>query len=390
MRKGIRNPLYLGVPLAIGAMLVTACSSSSPSTPSSGSGATATTGATSAASTSAPGATSAAPGDLGPQKAALEALYSQAVAAGQTSVVLYGPSTGSDQTEYKAFQADFPKITASGVPVVGPPMDAKLAAEFSSGKHIADIAYTGDTDLVIYQANGWLTKFTPITVSSPADLEPESVGPGDTFYGVATSVSAIVTSSNSSVPVPQTWADLESPTYKGKIAMYDPTAVGIAADNFAHLDLIPADKGLMAALKANDAQLFPSSNITGPLTAVAQGSKSVAAPMSYAFYLQAKASGAPVTFSLLKADNYEVTLYDAIVKGAPDPLAAQLYEDWMFTPDAQKAIAAEGSFSTVTGAPAPQGLPTLSAIPLQPPIPIAQVTAADNSAIAAAKQYWGG
>ena len=384
MRKGIRNPLYLGVPLAIGALLVTACSSSSSSsTPSSSSGATATTGATSAASTS-------APGDLGSQKAALETLYNQAVAAGQTSVVLYGPSTGSDQTLYKAFDADFPKIAVSGVPVVGPPMDAKLAAEFSSGKHIADIAYTGDTDLVAYQANGWLTKFTPITVSSPADLAPESVGPGDTFYGVTTSVSGIVTNSNSSVPVPQNWAALESPTYKGKIAMYDPTAVGLAADNFAHLDLIPADKGLMAALKANDVQLFPSSNITGPLTAVAQGSRSVAAPMSYAFYLPAKASGAPVTFSLLKADNYGVTLYDAIVKGAPDPLAAQLYEDWMFTPDAQKAIAAEGSFSTVIGAVAPQGLPALSAIPLQPPIPISQVTAADNSAIAAAKQYWGG
>ena len=383
MRKGIRNPLYLGVPLAIGALLVTACSSSSSSTPSSNSGATATTGATSAASTS-------APGDLGSQRAALEALYNQAVAAGQTSVVLYGPSTGSDQTLYKAFDADFPKIAVSGVPVVGPPMDAKLAAEFSSGKHIADIAYTGDTDLVAYQANGWLTKFTPITVSSPADLAPESVGPGDTFYGVTTSVSGIVTNSNSSVPVPQNWAALESPTYKGKIAMYDPTAVGLAADNFAHLDLIPADKGLMAALKANDVQLFPSSNITGPLTAVAQGSRSVAAPMSYAFYLPAKASGAPVTFSLLKADNYGVTLYDAIVKGAPDPLAAQLYEDWMFTPDAQKAIAAEGSFSTAIGAVAPQGLPALSAIPLQPPIPISQVTAADNTAIAAAKQYWGG
>ncbi len=269
-------------------------------------------------------------------------------------------------------------------------MDAKVAAEFSSGKHIADIAYTGDTDLVAYQANGWLTKFTPVTVTSPADLAPESVGPGGTFYGVTTVVAAVVTNSNSSVAVPQTWADLESPAYKGKIAMYDPTALGMAADNFAHLDLIPADKGLMAALKANDAQLFPSSNITGPLTAVAQGSKSVAAPMSYGFYLQAKASGAPVKFSLLKTDNYEVTLYDAILKGAPDPLAAQLYEDWMFTPDAQQAIAAEGSFSTVTGAVAPQGLPALAAIPAQTPIPIAQVAAADNSAVAAAKHYWGG
>ena len=380
----MRKPLYLGVTLSVAALLATACSSSSSSTSAPAAP------VASAGSTGASPAASAAAG-LGPQSAALEALYNKAVAAGQTSVVLYGPSTGSDQTLYKAFQADFPKIAVSGVPVVGPPMDAKLAAEFSSGKHIADIAYTGDTDLVAYQANGWLTTFTPITVPSPADLAPESVGPGDTFYGVTTAVAGIVTNSNnSSVPVPQTWADLESPAYKDKIAMYDPTALGLMADNFAHLDLVPADKGLMAALKANDAQLFPSSSITGPLTAVAQGSKAVAAPMSYPFYLGAKAAGAPVTFSLLKADNYEVTFYDGILKGAPDPLAAQLYEDWMFTPDAAKAIAAEGSFSTVNGAVAPQGLPTLSAIPAQTPIPITQITAADNSAITAAKQYWGG
>ena len=46
--------------------------------------------------------------------------------------------------------------------------------------------------------------------------------------------------------------------------------------------------------------------------------------MSYTFYLPAKASGAPVTFSLLKADNYDVTSTTGIIKGAPDPLAAEL------------------------------------------------------------------
>ena len=110
---------------------------------------------------------------------------------------------------------------------------------------------------------------------------------------MTTVVAAVVTNSNSSVAVPQTWADLESPAYKGKIAMYDPTAVGMWTTTSRTSICIPADKGLMAALKANDAQLFPSSNITGPLTAVAQGSKSVAVPMSYGFYLQAKASARP-------------------------------------------------------------------------------------------------
>jgi iron(III) transport system substrate-binding protein len=372
----MRKPLIAGVTVGLAAVMATACSSSSTST-STGS----STGSSSSTGTSA---------DLGPQAAALKALYNKAVAAGQTSVVIYGPSSGTDQQEYAAFKAAFPKITVSGVPVVGPPMDAKLAAEFSSGKHIGDIAYTGSTDMLTYGQSGWFTPYTPVTVASSSDLAPASVGPNDEFYGASTAVSGIVTNSSSSLPVPKTWSDLENSVYKGKIAMSDPTATGIMADTFAHLSLIPSGSKVESALKTNDAQTFPVTSITGPLTAVAQGAKGVALGTMYSFYLGAKASGAPVTFTLLNADNYDTSLYDGIIKGAPDPLAAELYESWMFTPDGAKAIAAEGSYSTVNGAVAPQGLPSLSSIPLQPTIPLDQIIKADNNAVSTAKQSWGG
>jgi len=382
----ISKPLTLGVAAGLTAILATACSSSgsSSSAPS-----TTPTGSTATGSTATASTAGGSTGNLGSQAAALEALYNKAVAAGQTSVVLYGPTTGTDQAMYTAFKAAFPKITVSGVPVVGPPMDAKLGAEFSSGKHIADIAFTGSTDMLAYASEGCLTPFTPATVPSTSNLAPASVGPGNAFYGVTVGVSGVVTNSSSQVTVPQQWSDLESSAYKNKIAMLDPTAIGLMADNFAHLALVSSDSGLEAGLKANDAQLFPSTSLTGPITAVAQGAKSVALGMSYSFYLPAKAAGAPVTFSLFKSDNYTTTLYDGIIKGAPDPLAAELYEDWMFTPDAATAIAAEGSYSTVNGAVAPQGLPPLSQVPQQPVIPLTQVGAADNAAITKAKQYWG-
>ncbi|MGH3211366.1 MAG: hypothetical protein ACRDNO_26775, partial [Trebonia sp.] len=89
----IRKPLIAGVTVGLTAVLATACSSSgsSSSTPAS-SPANATASAGSAAG-------------LGPQAAALKALYNKAVAAGQTSVVIYGPSSGTDQQEYAAFKA---------------------------------------------------------------------------------------------------------------------------------------------------------------------------------------------------------------------------------------------------------------------------------------------
>lgn len=382
----IRKPLIAGAAVGLAAVMATACSSSS----SSSSAPAAAPSSAAASGSAASGAAGSAASGLGPQAAALQDLYNKAVASGQTSVVIYGPAAGSDQKLYAAFQKDFPKITVSGVPVVGPPMDAKLSAEVSSGKHVGDIAYTGSTDMLIWSQKGWFTKYTPVTVTDPATLNDDSVSPNKDFYGVTTSVSGMVTNTNSNLPVPQNWSDLTNPVYKDKIAMLDPTGIGQMADIFAHLSLVPADAKVEPGLKANNAQVFPATSLTGPLTAVAQGAKGVALAQGYNFYLQAKASGAPVTFTLLKADNYDVNLYQGIVKGAPHELAAELYESWMFTPDAAAAIAADGGYSTVKGAVAPQGLPPLSSIPLQPTIPLDQIVKADNAAITSAKQYWGG
>jgi iron(III) transport system substrate-binding protein len=322
---------------------------------------------------------------------AMEALYHKAVAAGQKSVVIYGPSAGTDTKLYVAFKQSFPDITVTGVPVVGPPMTAKLSAEMSSGKHVDDIAYTGSTDMLSYINNGWFMPFKPSTLPPASKLATESVGPHNDFFGFTVGLSGMVYDTNlvKASQVPTTWTGLLAPQWKNKMIMYDPTAIGEMDDIFAHLALVRGDSGMMTGLKAQDPQLSPSSNITGPLTAVASGTKSLGIGVPYAFYLVAKASGAPVQFYLLKADNYTVTLYGGIVKGAPDPLAAELYEDWMYTPQAAKAIASEGEYSTVLADPGPVGEPRLSAIPVFPYIPLSGIPAADGNAISEAQRIYG-
>lgn len=321
---------------------------------------------------------------------ALRSLYRKAVAAKQTSVVIYGPSASADTRLYKAFEREFKGIHVSGVPVVGPPMTAKLAAEFASGKHVADIANTGGTDMVAYAKSGWLRPFTPSTAAS-AKLRAGDIGPGHTFY--ATEIAVFVTIYNSSLvkrhEVPTTWAALAEPAWKGKLGMGDPTAVGLMPDVFAHLAKAGVAKRVMHRLKADDVTLYPATEVTGPLTAVAQGEKEIGIEENYPFYLAAKKAGAPVSFSLLKADNETSPLYMGQLKGAPDPLAARLYEDWLFTPQAGKIIATEGSYAPLPGSPAPPGLPPLARVAHMPYIPLSKVASADEAAIVAAKKVWG-
>jgi iron(III) transport system substrate-binding protein len=368
--------------LAAVSAALAACGSSSSS--SSGSSSTRPSGA----------AAAVAPAALGGQAnyAALQSLYKRAQSASQHSVVIYGPSAGTDTPLYDQFHHDFPGVTVTGVPVVGPPMTAKLSAEVASGKHVADIAYTGNTDMLLYAAKGWLSPFKPPTLPPSSQMPPETVGPGNEFVGASFSVPGIIYNTNL-VPaskVPKTWQALLSSTWKGKMAMYDPTAIGEMADVFAHLDASSQYAQMMAGLHSQDVQLTPATNITGPLTAVAQGAKSIGIAVPVPFYLGAKKAGAPLGFSLLDAGNYTVTLYMGVIKGASDPLAAQLYESWLFTPQAAKVLAAEGTYSALPNSTSPAGLPPYSSIKFLKPIPLSQVEAADNAAIVAAKKYWGG
>lgn len=385
-----RNRTFCFVAAAALCAGLTACGSSSSS--SSASSASSPSSGTSTANAAAtPAATPAAVGGQA-NYAALESLYKQAKAAGQRSVVIYGPSAGTDTPLYDQFHHDFPDVTVTGVPVVGPPMTAKVSAEVGSGKHVADLAYTGNTDMLAYSAQGWLAPFKPPTLPPTSQLPPETLGPGNAFVGTSFAVPGIIynTTLVPASKVPKTWQALLSPTWKGKMAMYDPTVVGEMADIFAHLDAASQYAQMMPGLHGQNVQLTPATNVTGPLTAVAQGAKEIGIAVPVPFYLGAKKAGAPLGFTLLDAGNYTVTLYMGVLKGAPDPLAAQLYESWLFTPQAAKVIAAEGAYSALANSPSPAGLPAYSSINFLKPIPFSQVESRDNGAIQAAKKYWGG
>jgi iron(III) transport system substrate-binding protein len=379
----LRQIVTAGSAAAIVVGLAAACSSSP----------TSSTSSSPASSSPAGSSSSSLQAELGgaANYSAMESLYNKAVAAGQKSVVIYGPSAGNDMALYTAFKKSFPDITVTGVPAVGPPMTAKLSAEMSSGKHVADIAYTGSTDMLAYIKSGWFTPYKPSTLPPESQLAAESYGPDNNFFGFTVGLSGMVYNTNSvqAGQAPTTWTGLLGPQWKNKMVMYDPTAIGEMDDIFAHLALVPGDSRMMTGLKAQNVQLSPSSDITGPLTAVAQGSKSLGIGVPYAFYLVAKAGGAPVKFYLLDTDNYTVTLYGGIVKGAPDPLAAQLYEDWMYTPQAAAAIASEGEYSTVLADAGPAGMPKLSAVKVFPYIPLSGIPAADGAAITQAQHIYG-
>lgn len=324
----------------------------------------------------------------GPHNArVLTALYKRARAAHQTKVTVYGPSAITDGPLYAAFHKEFPGMTATGVPALGPTLYAKIAAEFASGKHIANVVENGASDIIQYAGKGWITPYRPSYVPHVKG----EVGPKNEFVGMY-NLPFVVAYNKNEVPkaqVPRTWQALLNPKWKNQLVTYDPRAAGPTMEIFAALDATREYKHILPGLHAQNIALNPTSQISGPLTDIAEGAKKIAIGLPYSFVTKAESSGAPVAVDVLKNYNMAFVTYSALLRHGPDPLAAKLFESWELTPQAARVFAQEDEISMRPGSPSPKGLPPYHALRIPPPIlPLTRAATAYNNAIARAKAIW--
>lgn len=292
----------------------------------------------------------------------LQALYKKAKAAGETEVTVYQAANPVFQPLRDAFAKQFPGITVNGVSIIGAPAQARLQAEFTTGKHSADLVQSGLSDVVPEEANGWFESYVPSTASTvPAkQVSPKKdfIESSEQLYGVLYNKSQVQKSD-----VPTKWSDLLSSKWKGKLGLADPTASnGSTQAIMAALYNKVWTHSDIQALAALQPKNFAAS--AEEVSAVATGQVPLGIFVPYDQYQAQAQKGAPIGFGgLLDKGNPVLPLATALVKGAPHPDAAKLYEAWLFSPQAQSLLAsAVGQYSTVPGAPSPKGAPAMSKV----------------------------
>ncbi len=350
-----RNVRKVAVAAAGAALLAVAACSSSPSTASGTS--TASSGTTANLSDpSALGGSAAA--------AAMGKLYSEAIASGEHTVTIYGPVDGQllSLGSYAQFEKRFPGIKINPVMVFGAALATKLQAEATSGKHVADLVHSG-TDVIGYASAGELQSFTPVTAGSvPSSL----VGPDDDYYVNMYGALGIMinTSKLSAAQAPKNWDDLANPQYKGEIVLADPGTPGQLSDSLAALTYAKKlSWSTLSSIADNSPQIVSSPQLAEQ--AVETGQAEIAPGVGIGDYLTIKSQGAPVQLIFpLDGPTFMAPTYLGLVKGAPDPYAAELLETWTFSPEGQAGLAQAGMYGTVPGAPAPTGEPALDKIQL--------------------------
>jgi iron(III) transport system substrate-binding protein len=161
------------------------------------------------------------------------------------------------------------------------------------------------------------------------------------------------------LPVPQTWADLLNPAFKGEIQVANPAASGTAYTMVATLvQLMGEEKAFdyMKALHKNISQYTRSG--TGPIKAVARGETTVSISFVHDGAGEAM-QGFPVA-TITPADGTGAEIGSmSIVKGARNLENAKKFYEWALTPQAQQFGASARQFQ----------LPSHKATPVDPRVP---------------------
>jgi iron(III) transport system substrate-binding protein len=350
--RAISRGLRLVVALVLASVLVAACGDDDSSSGSSGKDDNGSGGSGSSAS------------DTMFKVGSLDDLYKKAQDSGENELVIYSILAQAWKPLFDTFSAKYPDITIKSEAICCADQFTKLQQEFQTKQYTADVVMAGPQQIDQYADAGWV-KFYDASQYTMADIGTLHDGitmANGTGFGIMYNTDQVTTP-------PKSWDDLLDPAYKGKIALQDLTKVsGTEAlySNLAANGEIGDD--YMQKLAAQDPKIVSSS--TEYPQVVGAGDATIGVGMPLSFFQAVKSSGPlgmvfPVEGDA-KSGQFMAPQATMLTTHAPHPDAAELFIAWLYTPDGQAAIAAQGDYGLVSGSPGPEGFPAIDDLTSMP------------------------
>ena len=293
-------------------------------------------------------------------EAYLQKLYAAAKAKGQTEVTMYSNNSQQFGEIFGSFEKKF-GIKVKATDMFGPPLVARLDADYSTGNIQADILMSGVSDLIVFRDRGWLEPFVP---ENAAGLDPSLIGPENLWFSFAMLPLGTIVNTNLVKPedYPKTWADHVKPMWAGKIGMNNPSASSGLSQGVAALrEHKIIDDDWLRKLAALKPLIAPGA--VAAMQMVASGQMAYAPLTSTNIYIDAKNKGAPLAF-MLQEDGYAaLPAPTGLAVKAPRPEAAKLLLAYFMTPECQALFTKSGQPGVMPGAPGPDWLPELNKYP---------------------------
>jgi iron(III) transport system substrate-binding protein len=259
------------------------------------------------------------------------------------------------------FRKAYPAIKMEMTRLGSAPLIQRFGTEFSSGRHLADVMITfPDQRIFDGMKGGWMAKWTPPELKNfPAAVDHDQQ---NMLFNVQTAREAIIYNKQRVKPseVPQEWADLFDPKWKGRIGMNPPWRSVSIQGIVAYWDKLGLGD-TAAKMKDNNVRFFEGSG--GILQAVIRGDVHVAEisdlPVNVAL-----ADGAPIGVVYPKSGTTLSLGYMFVADKAPNPNAGKVLANWLMTEKGQNFLQEYAGLSvTRKGAPPLSHLPTTASLP---------------------------
>ena len=292
------------------------------------------------------------PAPTGPVAADVSKLYDAAKKEGK--VVWYTAQFEQTQADKvaAAFKAKFPGVEVEFLRQTSQIISQRTLEDFQKGAYTIDVVGTADEgNFVTFKQKGMLTAYTPPDLNF-LPTQFQKLDTDGTYF--LSAIALIIISYNTSkvTAPPKVWKDMIDPKWAGKITLGHPGYSG----QVLNWVLAVTDKYTWSYFQ-DMAKLNPKigRSINDTLTDEASGERQIGAS-AHSVTLGRKATGAPV--DAVFPDDFTVLVVQpqAVLKNAPHPNAARLFQNFNFSKEMSQVMADTFQPPIRSDVPGPGGL----------------------------------
>lgn len=236
----------------------------------------------------------------------------------------------------KAFEAKYPGIAARVERSGAERVFTRIAQEYSSNIHSVDVVNTSDqAHCIIWRRNGWLAPYLPEEVVKHYDkryYDPEGL---NVVTRILISPIAYNTNLVKKEDAPKSFKDLLDPKWKGKLVKAHPAYSGTIMNSTFE---VARDLGWDYFVKLAAQNVMQVQSATDTPKRISLGERAVMVDGAGYLVIRYKETGQPVEIVYPEEGTPLATGPSAVFKGAPNPNAARLFQNWMHSREAQQLI----------------------------------------------------
>ena len=245
----------------------------------------------------------------------------------------------------KAFEQKFSAMHARVERAGGERIFSRVAQEYAAGIHVPDAVSTGDAaQFITCKRQGLLAPYVPEDVARHIPSEHRDL---DGFYATVRSSLCVIAYNTGLVKredAPKSFADLLDPKWKGKIVKAHPSYSGTIMTSTYQM---VRELGWPYLEKLAQQQVLQIQSATDTPKKIVLGERPVMADGNESNVLLLKEAGGPIEVVYATEGSPSIVQPSAVFSAAPHPNAARLFQNYLFTVEAQELFVNMGGLRSL-------------------------------------------